>query len=181
MSKIGKKPVVIPAWVEVQLSGSHIQVKWAKGILERDIPAEVTAKVEGTEIQFTIDSDEHKNLRWLSRTLVNNMCVGVSQGYEKKLMIIGVGYWAQVSGQKVIFSLGYAHKVEFPLPQWIEVKAEQDVKWNTILIITGYDKEVVGEVAAKMRQLKKPEPYKGKGIRYIDEVVKLKAGKSAKK
>ena len=181
MSKIGKKPVVIPAWVEVQLSGSHIQVKWAKGTLERDIPAEVTAKVEWTEIQFTIDSDEHKNLRGLSRTLVNNMCVGVSEWYEKKLMIIWVWYWAQVSGQKVIFSLGYAHKVDFPIPQGIEVKAEQDPKGNTVLTISWYNKELVWEVAAKMRMLKKPEPYKGKWIRYIDEVVKLKAGKSAKK
>ena len=181
MSKIGKKPVVIPAGVEVQLNGNHIQVKWSKGTLERDIPAAVTAKVEGTEIQFTVDSDEHKNLWGLSRTIVNNMCVGVSEWYEKKLLIIWVWYWAQVQGQKVVFSLGYAHKVEFPIPQWIEVKAEQDPKWNTILIITWYNKEVVGEVAAKMRQLKKPEPYKGKGIRYFDEVVKLKAGKSAKK
>ena len=181
MSKIGKKPVVIPAGVEVQLNGNHIQVKGAKGTLEWDIPAAVTAKVEGSEIQFTIDSDEHKNLWGLSRTIVNNMCVGVSAWYEKKLLIIWVWYWAQVQGQKVIFSLGYAHKVEFPISQWIEVKAEQDPKWNTILIITWHNKEVVGEVAAKMRQLKKPEPYKGKGIRYIDEVVKLKAGKSAKK
>ena len=181
MSKIGKKPVVIPAGVEVQLNGNHIQVKGPKGTLEWDIPTAVTAKIEWTEIQFTIDSDENKNLWGLSRTIVNNMCVGVSTWYEKKLLIIWVWYGAQVQGQKVIFSLGYAHKVEFPIPQGIEVKAEQDPKWNTILIITWYDKEVVGEVAAKMRQLKKPEPYKGKGIRYIDEVVKLKAGKSAKK
>ena len=181
MSKIGKKPVQIPAWVEVQLSGSHIQVKWAKWTLEWDIPAEVTAKVEWSEIQFAVDSEEHKNLRWLSRTLVNNMCVWVSQGYEKKLLIIWVGYWAQVSWQKVIFSLGYAHKVEFPIPQWIEVKAEQDPKWNTILIISWFNKELVGEVAAEMRMLKKPEPYKWKWIRYIDEVIKIKAGKSAKK
>lgn len=181
MSKIGKKPVVIPAWVEVQLSGSHIQVKGSKWTLERDIPAGVTAKVEWTEIQFTIDSEEHKNLWGLSRTLVNNMCVGVSQWYEKKLLIIGVWYGAQVSWQKVIFSLGYAHKVEFPIPAWIEVKAEQDPKWNTILTISWFNKELVGEIAAEMRALKKPEPYKGKWIRYIDEVVKLKAGKSAKK
>ena len=181
MSKIGKKPVVIPAGVEVQLNGNHIQVKGPKGTLEWDIPAAVTAKIEWTEIQFKIDSDEHKNLWGLSRTIVNNMCVGVFTWYEKKLLIIWVWYGAQVQGQKVVFSLGYAHKVEFPIPQGIEVKAEQDPKWNTILTISWYNKEVVGEVAAKMRQLKKPEPYKGKGIRYIDEVVKLKAGKSAKK
>ena len=181
MSKIGKKPVVIPAWVDVQLEGNHIQVKGSKGTLEWDVPAPVVVKIDGSEIQFSINSDEYKNLWWLSRTIVNNMCVGVSEWYEKKLLIIWVWYSAQVSGQKVIFSLGYAHKIEFPIPQWIEVKAEQDPKWNTILIISWYDKEVVWELAAKMRQLKKPEPYKGKGIRYFDEVVKLKAGKSAKK
>ena len=137
--------------------------------------------MEGNEITVSIDDDSNKNLRGLSRTLINNMIVGVSQGYEKKLLIIGVGYGAQVSGKKVIFSLGYAHKVDFPLPEGVEVVAEQDPKGNTILTITGYNKEVVGEVAAKMRLLKKPEPYKGKGIRYFDEFVKIKAGKSAKK
>ena len=123
MSKIGKKPVVIPAGVEVQLNGSHIQVKGSKGTLERDIPAAVTAKVEGSEIKFTNDSDEHKNLWGLSRTIVNNKCVGVSEGYEKRLLIIWVWYGAQVQGQKVVFSLGYAHKVDFPIPHGIEVKA----------------------------------------------------------
>ena len=181
MSKIGRKPVVIPAWVEVQLNGNHIQVKGQKGTLEREIPAAVVVKIEWNEIHLTIDSEDHKNLRWLARTLVNNMCVWVSTWYEKKLLIMWVWYGAQVSGQKVIFSLGYAHKIEFPIPQGIEVKAEQDPKWNTILTISWYDKEVVGEVAAKMRQLKKPEPYKGKWIRYFGEEVRLKAGKSAKK
>jgi len=149
--------------------------------LDWTVPAGVNVKMEGNEITVSIDDDSNKNLRGLSRTLINNMIVGVSQGYEKKLLIIGVGYGAQVSGKKVIFSLGYAHKVDFPLPEGVEVVAEQDPKGNTILTITGYNKEVVGEVAAKMRLLKKPEPYKGKGIRYFDEFVKIKAGKSAKK
>lgn len=181
MSKIGKKPVVIPAGVEVQLDWSHIQVKWAKGTLERDVPAAVAVKIEWNEIFFSVDSEENKNLRGLSRTLVNNMCVWVSQGYEKKLLIIWVGYWAQLSWKDVVFSLWYAHKVNFPIPEWIEAKIEQDPKGNTVITISWYNKELVWEVAAKMRQLKKPEPYKGKGIRYIDEFVKLKAGKSAKK
>ena len=137
--------------------------------------------MEGNEITVSIQDEAHKNLRGLSRTLIYNMIVGVSQGYEKKLLVIGVGYGAQASGKEVIFSLGYAHKVHFPIPAGIEVKTEQDPKGNTVITITGHDKALVGEVAAKMRQQKKPEPYKGKGIRYVDEFVKIKAGKSAKK
>jgi large subunit ribosomal protein L6 len=156
-------------------------VKGAKGNLERTVPAGVLLKKEENEITVSIENDSFKNLRGLSRTLINNMIVGVSQGYEKKLLIIGVGYNAQASGKEVIFSLGYAHKVNFPIPQGIEVKTEQDIKGNTVITINGYDKALVGEVAATMRQLKKPEPYKGKGIRYFDEFIKLKAGKSAKK
>jgi large subunit ribosomal protein L6 len=156
-------------------------VKGAKGNLERTVPAGVLLKKEENEITVSIENDSFKNLRGLSRTLINNMIIGVSQGYEKKLLIIGVGYGAQASGKDVIFSLGYAHKVNFPIPEGIEVKTEQDIKGNTVITINGYDKALVGEVAAKMRQLKKPEPYKGKGIRYSDEFIKLKAGKSAKK
>ncbi|GHV22202.1 50S ribosomal protein L6 [Bacteroidia bacterium] len=163
------------------LIGSHVAVKGAKGNLERTVPAGVLLKKEENEITVSIENDSFKNLRGLSRTLINNMIIGVSQGYEKKLLIIGVGYGAQTSGKDVIFSLGYAHKVNFPIPAGIEVKTEQDIKGNTVITINGYDKALVGEVAAKMRQLKKPEPYKGKGIRYSDEFIKLKAGKSAKK
>lgn len=163
------------------LTGSHVAVKGAKGNLERTVPAGVLLKKEENEITVSIENDSFKNLRGLSRTLINNMIIGVSQGYEKKLLIIGVGYGAQASGKDVIFSLGYAHKVNFPIPEGIEVKTEQDIKGNTVITINGYDKALVGEVAAKMRQLKKPEPYKGKGIRYSDEFIKLKAGKSAKK
>jgi large subunit ribosomal protein L6 len=181
MSKIGRKNIVILEGVEVNINGSHVAVKGHKGNLERTVPAGVLLNQEANEIIVSIENDSYKNLRGLSRTLINNMIIGVSQGYEKKLLIIGVGYNAQASGNKVIFSLGYAHKVDFPIPAGIEVKTEQDVKGNTVVTITGINKEVVGEVAAKMRQLKKPEPYKGKGIRYFDEFVKIKPGKSAKK
>lgn len=163
------------------LTGSHVAVKGVKGNLERTVPAGVLLKKEENEITVSIENDSFKNLRGLSRTLINNMIIGVSEGYQKKLLIIGVGYGAQASGKEVIFSLGYAHKVNFPIPDGIEVKTEQDIKGNTVITIDGYDKALVGEVAAKMRQLKKPEPYKGKGIRYSDEFIKLKAGKSAKK
>lgn len=181
MSKIGRKVIIIPEGVEVAINGSHVAVKGTKGALDWSVPAGVSLKMEGNEITVSIQNDSQKNLRGLSRTLINNMIIGVSQGYEKKLLIIGVGYSAQASGKEVIFSLGYAHKVHFPIPEGIEVITEQDPKGNTVVTIKGYNKEVVGEVAAKMRLLKKPEPYKGKGIRYFDEVVKLKAGKSAKK
>ncbi|MDD2537018.1 MAG: 50S ribosomal protein L6 [Candidatus Absconditabacteria bacterium] len=181
MSKIGRKVIVVPEGVEVVITGAHVAVKGAKGSLEWTVPAGVSVKMEGNEITTSITNDEHKNLWGLSRTLINNMIIGVKEGYEKKLLIIGVGFGAQVSGNQVVFSLGYAHKVNFPIPQGIEVKAEQDPKGNTVLTISGYNKELVGEVAAKMRLLRKPEPYKGKGIRYFDEFVKLKAGKSAKK
>ena len=138
-------------------------------------------KLDEGEIAVTVETEEQKNLRGLSRTLISNMIVGVSEGYEKKLLVMGVGYGAQVSGKNVTFSLGYAHKIQFPIPAGIEVKTEQDAKGNTVITITGIDKQLVGEVTARMRQLKKPEPYKGKGVRYFDEFVKLKAGKTAKK
>ena len=181
MSKIGRKVITVAEGVEVTINGLHVAVKGPKGALEWTVPAGVLLKQEGNEITVSVEDDSKKNLRGLARTLINNMIVGVSQGYEKKLLIIGVGYGAQVSGKDVVFSLGYAHKVHFPIPTGIEVKSEQDVKGNTVITINGFDKALVGEVAATMRQLKKPEPYKGKGIRYFDEVVKLKAGKSAKK
>jgi len=181
MSKIGRKLITIPEGVEVNITGSQVAVKGTKGNLSWVMPTGVQAKLDGNEIAVSVVSDDLKNLWGLSRTLINNMIVGVSQGYEKKLLIVGVGYNAQANGNKVIFSLGYAHKVDFPIPAGIEVKTEQDVKGNTVITINGINKEVVGEVAAKMRQLKKPEPYKGKGIRYFDEFVKIKPGKSAKK
>lgn len=181
MSKIGKKAIVVTDGVEVKIDGSTVSVKGPKGNLSWTVPAGVQVAQEGNEVKVSIEDDSKKNLRGLSRTLIHNMVVGVSQGYEKKLLIIGVGYGAQASGNEVIFSLGYAHKVHFPLPEGITVKTEQDPKGNTVVIIDGISKEMVGEVAAKMRELKKPEPYKGKGIRYFDEFVKIKPGKSAKK
>jgi len=181
MSKIGKKAIVIPAGVEVAIDGQVITVKGTKGTLNWTVPEGVKVSQENGEIKTSIEDDSKKNLRGLSRTLINNMVIWVTQWYEKKLLLIGVWYGAQVSGNDVIFSLGYAHKVNFPIPQGITVKTEQDPKGNTVIIIDGIDKELVGEIAAKMRELKKPEPYKGKGIRYFDEIVKIKPGKSAKK
>lgn len=181
MSKIGKKPLIIPQGVEVELKESSVDVKGAKGALHLDFPYGVKIEKNESELVFSILEDQYKNLWGLVRTLVANMVEGVSNGYEKKLLIIGVGYSAKVEGKTLVLSLGYAHKVNFPIPEGIDMKTEQDPKGNTIVFISGINKELVGEVAAKVRAFKKPEPYKGKGIRYFDEFVKIKPGKSAKK
>lgn len=181
MSKIGKKPLVIPQGVEVDLKETVVQVKGPKGTLDLNLPYGVKIEKNESELVFSILDDQYKNLWGLARTLVANMVEGVSNGYEKKLLIIGVGYSAKVEGKTLVLSLGYAHKVNFPIPEGIEIRTEQDPKGNTVVFISGISKELVGEVAAKVRSMKKPEPYKGKGIRYFDEFVKIKPGKSAKK
>ena len=181
MSKIGKKPLVIPQGVEVDLKETVVQVKGPKGTLDLNLPYGVKIEKNESELVFSILDDQYKNLWGLARTLVANMVEGVSNGYEKKLLIIGVGYSAKVEGNTLILSLGYAHKVNFLIPEGIEIRTEQDPKGNTVVFISGISKELVGEVAAKVRSMKKPEPYKGKGIRYFDEFVKIKPGKSAKK
>lgn len=181
MSKIGKKPLIIPQGVDVDLKQNSVDVKGAKGALHLDLPYGVKIEKNESELVFSVLEDQYKNLWGLVRTLVANMVEGVSNGYEKKLLIIGVGYSAKVEGKTLVLSLGYAHKVNFPIPEGIEIRTEQDAKGNTVLFVSGINKELVGEVAAKVRAFKKPEPYKGKGIRYFDEFVKIKAGKSAKK
>lgn len=181
MSKIGKKSIAIPSGVEVTLSGSTVSVKGGKGTLSYTLLDGVMAKVEDNAVTVSVDSDEKKNLRGLSRTLIANMVQGVSEGYEKKLQILGVGYTAKMQGTNIQFALGFSHPVLFTVPQVVKAAIEKDPKGNDIITLTSIDKEVIGETAAKIRALKKPEPYKGKGIRYMDEVVKLKAGKAAKK
>jgi large subunit ribosomal protein L6 len=129
----------------------------------------------------SIVSEDYKNLWWLVRTLINNMVEGVTKGFEKKLVVVWVGYSAKVQGKKIILNLGYSHPIEYELPEGISATVEKDQKWNDVITISGIDKQLVGQVAAVIRSFRKPEPYKGKGVRYIDEVVKLKAGKQAKK
>ena len=181
MSKIGKKPLSIPQGVEVELAESSVKVTGPKGTLSLNIPYGVKIEKNESELVFSILEDQYKNLWGLVRTLVSNLVVGVSQGYEKKLLIIGVGYSAKLEGKTLVLSLGFAHKVNYQIPEGIDMKSEQDPKGNTVIFISGINKELVGEVAAKVRAYKKPEPYKGKGIRYFDEFVKIKPGKSAKK
>ena len=181
MSKIGKKSIALPSGVEVTINGKEVSVKGGKGTLSYTLLDGVNAEITNGEVVVTIDSDDKKNLWGLSRTLIANMVEGVSKGYEKKLQVLGVGYTAKLQGTNLQLALGFSHPVVFPMPKAVTAAVVKDPKGNDIITLTSIDKELIGETAAKIRALKAPEPYKGKGIRYFDEVVKLKAGKAAKK
>jgi len=180
MSRIGKKPIEIPKGVSVKLQGRNISVKGPKGELSWEHPLGISMKeAEGKVLVERADeSREVRALHGLSRSLVNNMVTGVSQGYTRGMEIIGVGYKAQVQGRKLVFALGYSHPVEYELPQGIN--AEVDKK-QTIITLSGIDKQKLGQVAAELRALRPPDSYKGKGVRYQGERIKLKAGKTGKK
>lgn len=179
MSRIGKQPVEIPADVKVNIRGSEIEVSGTKGTLKRELPPRV--KVEMTDGTITVspaDSGrEARALHGLTRTLINNMVVGVTNGYTKVLEISGVGYRADVKGDTLHLSLGYSHPIEFKLPKGIQASVD---KQNRITL-TGIDKEMLGMAAAKIRDFRRCEPYKGKGIRYADEVIRRKVGKAGVK
>ena len=178
MSRIGKKPVPVPSGVTVSVDSQSVVVKGPKGELSLVLPGEVDIAQEGEQIVVTRQSDSRtaRSCHGLSRTLIANMVEGVSKGFEKRLEIKGVGYRAAVKGKKLTMSLGYSHPVEFEPPAGIEFKVEG----NTNVIVTGIDKELVGTVAAKIRDARPPEPYKGKGVRYLGEMVRRKAGKAGK-
>ena len=179
MSRIGRQPVVIPAGVTVDIAeGNKVTVKGAKGTLERVLPTEMTIKVEDGHVIVTRPNDlkKMKSLHGLTRTLIHNMIVGVSQGYEKVLEVNGVGYRAQKQGKKLVLSLGYSHPVEMEDPEGLETLDGQN-----IIIVKGIDKEKVGQFAAEIRDKRRPEPYKGKGIKYADETIRRKVGKTGKK
>lgn len=178
MSRIGKQPVPIPKGVTVTISGQAVTAKGPKGQLSREFPPEVAIAQEGEEILVT-RVDESRNARQrhgLVRTLIANMIEGVNKGYEKKLEIQGVGYRASTQGKKLVMALGYSHPVEFEPPEGITFAVEK----NTNVTITGIDKEVVGNTAARVRAARPPEPYKGKGVRYAGEQIRRKAGKAGK-
>ena len=180
MSRIGRMPIAIPAGVTVEVAENNKEtVKGPKGTLERVLPEGIEIKVEGEVINVTRpdDSKRMKSLHGLTRTLVNNMVVGVTEGYSKKLEVNGVGYRAQKSGKVLNLSLGYSHPVEMTDPEGIDVEVPDQ---NTI-IVKGIDKEKVGQYAAEIRSKREPEPYKGKGIKYADEVIRRKVGKTGKK
>ncbi|NJP08543.1 MAG: 50S ribosomal protein L6 [Leptolyngbyaceae cyanobacterium RU_5_1] len=188
MSRIGKRPISLPNKVTVAIDGQSVTVKGPKGELSRVLPSEVEVIHEEEATVLVKRRDESRVARQrhgLSRTLVANMVDGVSQGFQKRLDIQGVGYRAQLAGTKLTLSVGYSHPVEFVPPQGIVFELEDNtgkkVNQGTLVIVSGIDKEVVGNTAAKIRAVRPPEPYKGKGIRYMGEVVKRKAGKAGKK
>jgi len=178
MSRIGKKPIEIPAGVTGTLNGSEVAVKGPKGELSRTFNSDLTISVEENVLTVTRPSDakEHRALHGTTRAVISNMVEGVSKGFEKSLELIGVGYRAQKQGNKLVLSVGYSHPVEFDIEQGLEV----EVPANTKIIIKGINKERVGALAADVRQVRPPEPYKGKGIRYEGEFVRRKEGKTGK-
>lgn len=179
MSRIGKKPIAVPAGVEVKLEGHTITVKGPKGTLSRTLNQEMEIKMEGGEILVSRPNDniKERSLHGLTRTLINNMVVGVTQGFEKKLEIQGVGYNAQMQGKNLKLSLGFSHPVIVEPPEGITISTPSSV----VILVSGADKEKVGMVAAEIRHWREPEPYKGKGIRYSGEYVRRKAGKTGTK
>ncbi len=181
MSRIGAKPVAIPSGVTVEVTSGMVKVKGPKGELTYKLLPEVAVTVEGSEAKVTRKEDtaDGRARHGLTRMLIRNMTIGVSQGYEKKLEIIGVGYKAQIKGKTLLLNLGHSHPITFAVPSGIETA--QDEKNKNIVIFRGIDKQLVGQVASDLRSLRPPEPYKGKGVRYFGENVRRKAGKAAAK
>ena len=180
MSRIGKMPIAIPAGVTVEVAENNkVTVKGPKGTLERVMAPEMEIKVEGAELTVSRPNDlkRNKSLHGLTRTLINNMVLGVTNGYEKKLEVNGVGYRAAKQGKKLTLNLGYSHPVEMEDPEGVETV----VDGTNLIIVKGIDKEKVGQYAAEIRDKRRPEPYKGKGIKYADEHIRRKVGKTGKK
>ena len=179
MSRIGRLPVAVPAGVTVEVKeNNYVVVKGSKGTLERNLPVEMDIKVEDGHVVVTRPNDlkKMKALHGLTRTLIHNMVVGVSEGYEKVLEVNGVGYRAQKQGKKLVLSLGYSHPVEMEDPEGLETTVD-----GNKITVKGISKEKVGQYAAEIREKRRPEPYKGKGIKYADEVIRRKVGKTGKK
>ena len=176
MSRIGKQPIPVPKGVEFTISGETVKVKGPKGLLQVDLLPGITAAIEDGSLNITRANDEPttRSFHGLVRALLANAATGVSEGWVKKLEIVGIGYRAESKGKIVTFNLGYSHPIDFPVPDGIEI--EVDGKAN-LVTVTGFDRQQVGQVAAEIRRLRPPEPYKGKGIRYSDERIRTKAGK----
>jgi large subunit ribosomal protein L6 len=178
MSRVGKSPVQIPEKTKVEINGSHIKVTGPKGTLERNLHPDVTAKLDGEQVIVTRPNDQKRirALHGLTRALINNMVVGCSKGYQRELLMVGVGYRAEMKDKALVLYLGYSHPIAFIPPEGVDVSVQPK---ESKITVEGIDKELVGLTAAKIRSFRKPEPYKGKGIRYIDEQVRTKAGKTA--
>ena len=179
MSRIGQLPIVVPAGVDVKIKGTHVRVKGPKGELQHTFPADMAISLEDGEVVVKRPSDEraHRAFHGMTRALINNMVLGVSTGFSKVLEINGVGYRAELEGNNLILNVGFSHPVKVEPPEGIEF--EVDARTRQI-VIKGYDKQVVGHVAADIRKVRPPEPYKGKGIKYLDERIRRKAGKAGK-
>ncbi|MFC7581129.1 50S ribosomal protein L6 [Schaalia naturae] len=178
MSRIGRNPITVPAGVDVSLDGPVVTVKGPKGQLAHTVPEPITVAVEGAQIQVSRPDDERtsRSLHGLTRTLIANMVTGVTEGYSKQLEIAGTGYRVVAKGKNVEFALGFSHPVPFEAPDGIQLTVDSQTK----LTVSGIDKQLVGETAARIRKLKKPEPYKGKGIHYVGETIRRKVGKAGK-
>ena len=183
MSRIGKLPVNLPAGVTAELlDGNVVKVKGPLGEMSQKVNPDIEVTIEGNAIKFTRPTDlpHHRSMHGLYRALVNNMVVGVSKGFEVKQEFVGVGYRAEVQGQMIILNLGYSHSINLLLPPEVKAEAPQVRKGeNPLLVLKSCDKQLVGQVAAKIRSFREPEPYKGKGIKYVGEQLRRKAGKSA--
>ena len=179
MSRIGLKPITVPAGVEVTIAeGNLVTVKGPKGTLTKKFDAAISIKQEENTItvERPTNNKQHRSLHGLTRTLIDNMVIGVTNGFEKKLELVGVGYRAQKQGNKLVMNLGFSHPVEMEDPEGLESKVD-----GNKIVISGIDKEKVGQYAAEIRDKRRPEPYKGKGIKYADEVIRRKVGKTGKK
>lgn len=184
MSRIGKLPITIPAGVTVSVDKDNlVTVKGAKGELTQSVNPDIKVSVDGEVLTVTrpTDEKEHRALHGLYRSLINNMVVGVSTGYRKELELVGVGYRASNAGQQLDLSLGYTHNIHMMLPKEIIVETKSERNKNPLIILESCDKELIGMVCAKIRSFRKPEPYKGKGVRFVGEVIRRKSGKSAGK
>ena len=181
MSRIGKAPIAIPAGVTVTVSGEKVTVKGPKGTLEQIVHSDLSVKVEDGHVIVTRPTDdrEHRAQHGLWRALIHNMVVGVSEGYRKEMELVGVGYRATATGQVLELALGYSHAIYIKRPPEVKVEAKSERNKNPLIILESDDKQLLGQVCAKIRSLRKPEPYKGKGIKFVGEIIRRKSGKSA--
>ena len=181
MSRIGKAPITVPAGVSIQVKDNVVTVKGPKGELSQYVNPEINVAIEDGVIELTRPSDnrEHRSLHGLYRALINNMVVGVSEGYKKEMELVGVGYRATSTGQVLELALGFSHAIYIKMPKEIKVEAKTERNKNPLIILESCDKQLLGLVCAKIRSFRKPEPYKGKGVKFVGEEIRRKSGKSA--
>ena len=186
MSRIGKKVITVPKGVTITIREGELEVKGPKGTLTTPVPAGISFTQEGDQLQAVRASDDLAAQHGLARALANNAIVGVTEGFSKQMDVVGVGYKADIQGKRIVFSLGYSHPIDFPLPEGVDARAERVAtkssipQYQTTLTLSSIDKQKLGQVAAEMHKLRKPDAYKGKGVRYADVPLKLKPGKTGK-